>query len=295
MTHVPVLLDEVAGFFSGLKDGVFLDATLGAGGHAARILAEHKGIKLLGIDRDAAILKEAERNLEKQKDRVITVKGNFRDIDAVLSRQGVGKVCGALYDLGVSSFQLDAPERGFSFKYGSRLDMRMDASQELTAEELVNEGDCDGLETVLREYGEERFSKRIASAICGERERRRIETTTELAELVARAVPPAFRHGRIHPATRTFQALRIAVNDELSNLKGSLEKICGFMETGARLCVISFHSLEDRIVKRSFLAASKQEGPLLKLLTKKPVVAGAAELEANPRSRSAKLRAAERI
>ncbi|MEI7905339.1 MAG: 16S rRNA (cytosine(1402)-N(4))-methyltransferase RsmH [Candidatus Firestonebacteria bacterium] len=295
MTHVPVLLNETAGFVLAGNPKIIVDATLGAGGHTRKILESNSEVKVIGIDCDSEILGLAEKNLREFKERVTIVKENYRNIESVLASLGVAGVDGAVFDLGVSSLELDSPERGFSFLHEAPLDMRMDREGRLTAEAIVNELNETELADIIFKYGEERFSRRIARNIAQSRERKRIETTTELAELVRLSVPPNCRHGRIHPATRTFQALRIAVNDELTGLSKALEKMPGLLTPGAKLCVISFHSLEDRIVKKNFVAAAKQEAPVYKLLTKKPLIPGEAETAVNPRSRSSKLRVAERI
>ncbi len=295
MIHVPVLQEEVKSFLTTECPAVFVDATLGAGGHAELLLEACPKMKLIGIDRDGEIMSLTEKRLAKYGERVLTVRDNYRNLDAALGAAGAEKVDGFLFDLGVSSLELDSPERGFSFKYDSPLDMRMDRTQKLTAEDIVNTADETELADAIFKYGEERFSRRIAKNICSARAVKRISTTAELVDIINRSVPPAYRHGRIHPATRTFQALRIVVNDELNGLREALAKAEGSLNQGGKLAVISFHSLEDRIVKRFFVEKAKCETPSLKILTKKPVIAGDAERESNPRSRSAKLRVAEKL
>ena len=295
MTHIPVLLSETVGFVLTGNPKVIVDATLGAGGHTRKILESNSEVKVIGLDCDDEIIAIATKNLLEFKERVTIVKENYRNIDAVLASLGVAGVDGAVFDLGVSSLELDSPERGFSFMHEAPLDMRMDKSARLTAEAIVNELNETELADIIFNYGEERFSRRIARNIAQSRERKKIATTTELAEIVRLSVPPNCRHGRIHPATRTFQALRIAVNDELGGLSKALEKMPALLNPGAKLCVISFHSLEDRIVKKNFVALAKQEVPVYKLLTKKPLIPGDAEVALNPRSRSSKLRVAEKL
>ena len=273
------------------RGGVFVDGTVGLGGHA-RALLEAGASQLVGVDRDPAAVELARERLREFGDRVRVVHGDYRELPSILDREGFGAVDGILLDLGVSSMQLDAPGRGFSFRRDEPLDMRMDTSAGTTAAEAIAEADEKTLADVIYELGEDRHARRIARAIVWARERAPITTTGQLADVVRRAVP---RRGytRIDPATRTFQAVRIWVNRELDGLGDCLTAAAARLAPGGRLVVITFHSLEDRIVKhvlRSLQAAGTHG---LRVLTKRPLVPGAAETERNPRSRSAKLRAAE--
>ncbi len=284
--------------------GRFIDATVGAGGHAAGLLAASAPDgRLLGLDRDPAALAVARERLSTYGERVRLVQADFADLAAIAHTQGFAPVDGVLFDLGVSSLQLADPNRGFSFQAEGPLDMRFDPTQDLTAADLINELPVDDLAELLYQYGEERESRRIARAIA---QARPIRTTRQLAEVVARAI--GGRVGRIHPATRTFQALRIAVNDELARLKAALPQAVAVLRPGGRLAVIAFHSLEDRIVKEFMRRESRgcicEPGlpacvcghkASLRLITRKPITPSAGEVQANPRSRSAKLRVAERV
>lgn len=296
MSHVPVLLAEVVNFLNCKPDCLYLDATLGEAGHTLGILerTQYKA-RIIGLDSDEEILKIAEEKLGAYKDKVTVVNGNFRDLDKMLKENGISKIDGALFDLGVSSFELESKDRGFSFRYDSKLDMRMDRRKGYSAFNLVNELPCEDLERIFRSYGEERFSKSIARNIERERQKKEIMTTFELVEVIKKSVPEVYKHKKIHFATRTFQALRIIVNDELNSLREALEKTADFLNTGARICVISFHSLEDRIVKNYFKEQAKPEIGKFKIITKKPVTPSEDEMKVNSRSRSAKLRVAERI
>jgi len=296
MTHIPVLLNEVIKFLNLKNNGIYVDATLGEGGHTLNILENtDEKVKVIGIDRDKEVLNVAKERLKRFKDRVFIVNDNFKNIDKILKEMKIEKIDGVLFDLGVSSFQLDSKDRGFSFRYNSILDMRMDKRQSLKAEDLVNKLPYKELEEVIRLFGEERFSREIAKNICLERKKKEIKTTFELVEIINKSIPEKFKYKKIHPATKTFQGLRIAVNDELNSLKESLNKVVNFMNPGARLCIISFHSLEDRIVKRFFNEKSKVKNQILKIITKKPIIPSDTEIFSNLRSRSAKLRVAERI
>jgi len=259
-----------------------LDATVGGGGHSRLILQADPSVRLVAVDQDESAIAAARTNLSEFSDRVTFWQGNFSSFDP----QGK-QFDGVLADLGVSSAQFDIPERGFSFRHEAPLDMRMDQSQDLTAADIVNHWDETDLANLIYNYGEERLSRRIARKIL---EQRPFQTTTELAEAISYCVPRKYRYGRIHPATRTFQALRIAVNQELEVLETLLQKAPDWLAPGGRLAIISFHSLEDRMVKHSL-----KENPVLKVITKKPITAADAELESNPRSRSAKLRVAEKL
>lgn len=289
VVHIPVLSKEVLDFLSPKPEGICLDGTLGAGGHAALVLetSAPSGV-LIGLDRDGEILKIARENLKSFENRVRFVRANFADVESVLKSQGTEKVDGMYLDLGVSSLQLDRPERGFSFRGEGPVDMRMDPADGETALEKIRRSDERELTRVLREYGEERLAPKIARALLGSAGRGELETTLDLASIVFNIYPPRQRYGRIHPATRTFQALRIWVNDELGSLGSFLEKAPFLLKEGGRLCIISYHSLEDRMVKHTFRDLSKRG---FDILTKKPVIASEEEVEANPRGRSAKLRA----
>lgn len=280
--HVSVLPQEVLTGLNLQSGGLYLDATVGGGGHSRLILEADPSIRLVAVDQDEAAIATAQANLAEFGDRVSYWRGNFSNFNP-----GGAKFNGILADLGVSSAQLDIPERGFSFRHPAPLDMRMDQHQELTAADLVNHGDETELANLIYTYGEERLSRRIARKIVDQRP---FQTTTELAEAIAQCVPRKYRYGRIHPATRTFQALRIAVNRELEVLETLLQKAPQWLAAGGRLVIISFHSLEDRPVKHGLKGM-----PELRVITKKPIIASAEELGLNPRSRSAKLRVAERL
>lgn len=282
--HEPVLLREVLNFLSPKPGKIIVDATVGTGGHAEAILAQ--GAKVIGIDQDPQSLELARERLRPFGESFLPVRGNFRNLREILFGLGVTKVDGILFDLGLSSFHLSQPERGFSFQHDGPLDMRMDPDNPRSASDLVNGLPEKELARILREYGEERYAERIAREIVKSRP---IRTTGELARIVARCYPPG--NYRIHPATRTFQALRIAVNDELSALREALPQALELLAPGGVLCVIAFHSLEDRIVKR-FLREEARAGRV-KLLVKKPVRPSPEEVARNPRSRSARLRAAQ--
>ena len=273
-----------------------MDCTLGGGGHAEAILeATAPDGLLLGIDRDEEAIRRAGERLKQYGTRVRLLHEGFKNLGAILNRQGVQGVDGILMDLGISTLQLMDSERGFSFQKDGPLDMRMDRGAPLTAAALVNSLSEPQLLQILFEYGEERWARRIARAIVHEREKSPVTRTLQLADLIRRAIPRAGRGQRIHPATRTFQALRIAVNQELDQLSVGLTAAASFLNEGGRLCVISFHSLEDRIVKRTFKTLTQAKPARFRLITKKPIVPGPDEIGINPRSRSAKLRALERI
>ena len=290
--HEPVLESEVVELLEPSRGGLFVDCTVGLGGHARALLAGG-ATRLVGLDRDSSALSLAADTLSPWVDRVELVHADFRQLPSVLASRGISVVDGALADLGVSSMQLDAPGRGFSFRRDEPLDMRMDRTAGPTAAELLAEVEETDLANVIFRYGEERFSRRIARAIVGARPSGGIATTGRLAEIVRRAIP---RKGyqRIDPATRTFQALRIWVNRELEGLDAFLVDASRVLRAGARLAVITFHSLEDRIVKHAFRALAAGE-EAIRVLTRKPVVPGDAEVARNPRARSAKLRAIERL
>jgi len=295
--HRPVMLDEVISFIKPGKGDIIVDATIGAGGHSCEILKriQPDGL-LIGIDKDAEILKIAGKFLSKINDCYKLYQADFVNLDCVLEKLKISKVNGILLDLGVSSFQLDSLDRGFSFSKEGPLDMRMDRTQGITAEDLLKRLSEREMADVFWKYGEERRSRRVARAIMQERKRgTAIKTTTQLAKIAEKAlyVPGKYSKKRkIHPATRIFQALRIVVNDELKSLEQFLNDVCGFLVGDSRIVVVSFHSLEDRLVKRAFREG--QNTSRLKILTKKPLIPLDSEIRENIRSRSAKLRAAER-
>jgi len=290
--HEPVMTAETIALLAPSRGGLFVDCTVGLGGHA-RALLEAGASRVLGLDRDPEALKIARVRLEEFGDRVELVHADYRQLGRVLDDRGVAGVAGTLADLGVSSMQLDAEGRGFSFRRDEPLDMRMDQSQGPTAAELLDQTGEEELANLIFEYGEERYSRRIARSIVEARRRASITSTGQLAQIVRRAVP---RRGyqRIDPATRTFQAIRIWVNRELDHLEVFISETCTRLLAGARFAVITFHSLEDRIVKHAFRALA-QGRMALQILTKRPIVPGDTELDRNPRSRSAKLRAVERL
>jgi 16S rRNA (cytosine1402-N4)-methyltransferase len=291
-SHEPVMVTETLSLLDPSRGGLFVDCTVGLGGHA-RALLEAGASRVLGLDRDTAALQLAAASLAEFGDRVELVHADYRSLGDVLDARGVPGAAGALADLGVSSMQFDAPGRGFSFRRDEPLDMRMDQTQGPTAADLLADVDETALANVIFELGEERFSRRIAREIVSARRSARVTTTGQLTQIVRRAVP---RKGyqRIDPATRTFQALRIWVNRELEGLDRFLEEATARLLAGARLAVITFHSLEDRIVKHTFRALAAG-GAALRVLTKRPLVPGDAEVARNPRARSAKLRAIERL
>jgi 16S rRNA (cytosine1402-N4)-methyltransferase len=291
-THEPVLLAETVALLEPSRGGLFVDCTVGLGGHA-RALLNGGASRLIGLDRDQTALRIAGDALAPWRDRVELVHSDYRDLRAVLDARSIGQIDGALADLGVSSLQLDAAGRGFSFRRDEPLDMRMDQTQGPTAADLLADVGEEDLANVIYQYGEERFSRRIARRIVDARGTVRITSTGQLAGIIRGAVP---RKGyqRIDPATRTFQALRIWVNRELDGLDGFLVDASRVLRGGARLAVITFHSLEDRIVKHVFRALAAGQDAL-RVLTRKPVVPGEDELARNPRARSAKLRAIERL
>lgn len=306
--HIPVLAQEVAEYLVTGTEGVYLDCTVGAGGHAAKILeATSPHGRLIGIDVDPQAIALAKENLSSYGDRVSLIHGNFAELDQILNQQGVSKVDGALFDLGVSSLQFDTPGRGFSFRYCGPLDMRMDQTSGQPIFDDLNRKDAAELTEIIRNFGEERWAKRIANRIVAARRETPITTTIQLVEIIQRAVPKR-ASGNIHPATRTFQAFRIYKNRELENLKNGLERVVPVLKCSSRICIVSFHSLEDRIAKHTFRAMERGcicppkfpvcvcgREPTLKVLTKRPVTPQVEEIRANPRSRSAKLRVAEKL
>jgi 16S rRNA (cytosine1402-N4)-methyltransferase len=280
-SHIPVLSQEVITGLNIQPGGNYLDLTVGGGGHSRLILETAEDVKVTCVDQDEDALKAAKENLSEFGDRVKFIHSNFANYQFIEN-----SFDGILADLGVSSYHLDHPERGFSFRNTANLDMRMNQQQSLTAGDIINEWDEKELADIFFKYGEERLSRRIARRII---EKRPFDTTTELANAIAYSVPPKYRHGRIHPATRVFQALRIAVNDELKVLETLIEKAPNALIPGGRIAIISFHSLEDRPVKHGL-----RNSDSLRVLTKKPIIATEEEIKQNPRSRSAKLRIAEK-
>jgi 16S rRNA (cytosine1402-N4)-methyltransferase len=291
--HEPVMTREVLAYLAPERGGLFVDCTLGLGGHA-KAMFEAGATRVVGLDRDPAALALAAQTLEPWSDRTELVHSDYRAIDSVLDGRGIARADGVLADLGMSSFQLETPGRGFSFQREDALDMRMDTTAGATAADLLRDAEESEIADAIYRYGEERFSRRIARAIVLMREQAPIQTTTQLATIVRRSIP---RRGfsRIDPATRTFQALRIWVNRELEGLDEFLAAVAKRLQTGARMVVITFHSLEDRIVKHTMRALAQREGASVRVLTKKPVVPQPDEIERNPRARSAKLRAMERV
>lgn len=306
--HKPVLLDECLTALNIRPDGIYLDGTLGRAGHSLEIVRRLTTGRLIAVDRDETAIAAARERLADHMDRVTLVHRNFDQLEEILEELGLNGVDGMLFDLGVSSPQLDDAERGFSYMHDAPLDMRMDRTAALTAREVVNAWPYEELRRILFEYGEERYAPAIASAICRRREERPIETTLELSELIRQAMPAKALREKQHPAKRSFQAIRIAVNGELDALPPMLRAAADGLRPGGRLAVISFHSLEDRIIKKTmqelatgcicppeFPVCVCGRKPKMKLITRKPVTAGPAELTYNPRARSAKLRVAEKL
>lgn len=306
--HISVLLDECIENLNIKPDGIYVDGTLGMGGHSEQILKRLTTGRLIGIDRDESAIRRAGQRLQEYSDRLTLVHSNFSDVAGVLDDLGIDGVDGMLFDLGVSSPQLDESERGFSYMNDAPLDMRMDNTSALTAWNVVNEWPEEELVRILRDYGEERFARRIASRIVQRRSEKPIETTLELVDIIKSSMPAAALREKQHPAKRSFQAIRIAVNDELGAVEEMMRTAPDKLNKGGRLCVISFHSLEDRIVKTSIAARENgctcpREAPIcvcgfvqtLKSVQRKPIIPGEEELKENPRSRSAKLRVAEKV
>ena len=306
--HVSVLLEECIQGLAIKPDGIYVDGTLGGAGHSSRIAAKLTTGRLIGIDRDNVALEAAAERLRSFEDRVTLVHANFCDMDQALQELGIDKVDGILLDLGVSSPQLDDGQRGFSYMTDAPLDMRMNGEDTRDARQIVNTWSYEELKRILYDYGEERFAPRIAAAICRRREQAPIETTLELVDVIKSAMPASALREKQHPAKRSFQAIRIAVNDELGAVETVMKKAVPLLNPGGRLAVITFHSLEDRIVKNAMAEAAKGctcppsfpvcvcgKKPQVRIVTRKPIVSGEEELERNPRARSAKLRICEKI
>ena len=306
--HVSVLLEECIDALAIKPDGIYVDGTLGGAGHSSRIAAKLTTGRLIGIDRDNVALEAAAERLRPFEDRVTLVHANFCDMDQALQGLGIDKVDGILLDLGVSSPQLDDGQRGFSYMTDAPLDMRMNGEDARDARQIVNTWSYEELKRILYDYGEERFAPRIAAAICRRREQAPIETTLELVDVIKSAMPASALREKQHPAKRSFQAIRIAVNDELGAVETVMKKAVPLLNPGGRLAVITFHSLEDRIVKNAMAEAAKGctcppsfpvcvcgKKPQVRIVTRKPIVSGEEELERNPRARSAKLRICEKL
>ena len=307
--HKSVLLQECIDALNIRPDGIYLDGTLGGAGHSSQIARRlTEGGRLIGVDRDRTALAAAKERLAPYADRVTLVHSNFAEIDAILDSLGIPAVDGMLFDLGVSSPQLDDASRGFSYMADAPLDMRMDKDDALTAGEVVNTWPQGELRRILYDYGEERYAPQIAAAICRAREKAPVETTLELVDIIRGAMPPQALREKQHPAKWSFQAIRIAVNDELGSVSKMMKAAIRRLNPNGRLAVITFHSLEDRIVKSEMQQAARGctcppefpvcvcgKKPQIRLVTRKPIVSSAAELEENPRARSAKLRVAEKI
>lgn len=289
--HIPVLENKVLKYLAVESNQNFVDCTTGAGGHASAILAKNEPEgEVLGIDRDPEVIEKLkDKNLS---DRLKLIQGNFADLDRLVEKVGFNHVHGVLFDFGVCSYHFEKSGRGFTFRKEEPLDMRFNPEQKVTAQDLLNKKSKEELEEILSEYGEERYADSIASQIVESRENESITTTTQLVEVIREAVPDKYENQRKHFATRTFQALRVAVNEELKNIKKGLKKALRVVEPGGRIVAISFHSLEDRIVKNFFKKQEEQEK--LEILTKKPITPSSEEVKNNPRSRSAKLRSAKK-
>lgn len=306
--HISVLLNECIENLNIKPDGVYVDGTLGLGGHSYQIASRLTGGRLICIDRDETAIERAGKRLELFKDRITFVHGNFSEAADIIERLGIEGVDGMLFDLGVSSPQLDEIERGFSYMGDAPLDMRMDASESMTAYHVVNTYDENQLNRIFWDYGEEKYARRVTAAILKRRAEKPIETTLELVDIIKGAMPAAALREKQHPAKRVFQAIRIAVNDELGSIAAMMDTAPDKLKVGGRLCVISFHSLEDRLIKTGIAARENgctcpREAPIctcgfvrtLRSISRKPILPGEEELERNPRSRSAKLRVAERV
>lgn len=306
--HISVLYKESIDALKVKDGGVYVDGTLGGGGHTYGILSSSGGCKVIGIDQDTEAIAAAKERLDKFQNRFTPVNSNFSNIKGILSELGIDKIDGALLDIGVSSYQLDNPERGFSYMHNAPLDMRMNTQAEKSAYDVINSYSCEELTRIFYEYGEEKWSKRIAEFICKKREEKPLETTFELVDVIKAAVPQKARLDGGHPAKRVFQAVRIEVNDELGVLKTAVQDFTDCLKKGGRLAIITFHSLEDRIVKQSFAEMARGctcpkefpvcvcgKTPQIKTITRKPILPSNEETAENPRSKSAKLRVAEKL
>lgn len=306
--HIPVMLGECIDGLDIKPDGVYLDCTLGGGGHSEKIVSKLKGGKLIAVDKDIEAIKSSQARLSEYKDKIIYIHDDFKNVISHLDGMGVEKLDGVLIDLGVSSYQLDNAERGFSYNADAPLDMRMDQGQYLSAKQVVNEYSQEKLAEIIWQYGEDKLSRAIAKDIVEYRNKKEIETTGELAKIVEQAYPAKLRWKFGNPCKRTFQAIRIEVNGELKDLGEVVEDLSMRLKTGGRICIITFHSLEDRIVKRAFVQLNKEcvcppHQPIctcgkrkeIEIVTKKPLVASDRELEENSRSSCAKLRIATRV
>jgi len=292
--HLPVLKKEVIDYLDPKPGEIFIDCTVGEGGHACAILEKigPEG-KLLGIDRDPEILENLKKRISDK--RMVLARGNFADLKEIAEDAGFENISGILLDLGFCTWHIEESKKGFSFLKDEVLDMRYCPGEGITAKDILNSWEAGEIERILKLYGEERFARIISERITEARKRKEIKSTFELARIIEGAVPSWYRKGKINCATKTFQALRICVNEELENLEKALPQAISLLEKGGRMAVISFHSLEDRIVKRFFIAQARKEAPLIRILTKKPVAAQKEEARENPRARSAKLRAAVKI
>ena len=306
--HYSVLLRECIEGLDIDPDGIYVDGTAGGGGHSFAIASRLEGGRLIAIDQDEAAIAAAGARLAPLGERATVVRNNFCEIARVCQDLGIDEIGGLLLDLGVSSYQLDTPERGFSYSSDARLDMRMDKRRSLSAYEVVNEYPEEKMKKILYEYGEERYSAAIAAAIVKRREKAPIESTAELSDIIKYAIPPAAREGGHHPAKRSFQAIRIEVNSELDVIEPAIRDAVSMLRRGGRIAIITFHSLEDRIVKQTFADLARGctcprdlpvcvcgKKPVIKQVNKKPILPSAVELEENPRSRSAKLRVAVKL
>lgn len=307
-SHRSVLLAECIEALAIRPDGIYVDGTAGGGGHSVAIASHLESGRLIAIDQDEAAIEAAGKRLAPFGERAVVVRSNFSELERVVHEQGYEQIDGLLLDLGVSSYQLDTAERGFSYSADAPLDMRMDKRKALTAYEVVNTYSEAALKKILYDYGEERFAPSIAASIVRERARKPIETTSELSELIKRSIPPFAREGGHHPAKRSFQAIRIEVNGELAIIEPTIRTAVSLLRPGGRLAIITFHSLEDRPVKQTMADLARGctcpkefpvcvcgRKPVVRVITRKPILPSAKELEENPRSRSAKLRVAEKL
>ncbi len=307
-SHRSVLLNECIEGLNIKPEGIYVDGTAGGGGHSFEIASKLTSGKLIAIDQDEAAIRAAGERLAPLGERATVVRSNFCEIASVCGQMGIESIDGLLLDLGVSSYQLDTPERGFSYNADAPLDMRMDKRKGLSAYNVVNEYSEERIKKILYEYGEERFAPLIAAAIVREREKKAIESTAELSHIIKYAIPSAAREGGHHPAKRSFQAIRIEVNSELDVIEPAIRDAVSLLRKGSRIAIITFHSLEDRIVKQTFADLAKGctcprelpicvcgKKPILKAVNKKPILPSAEELKENPRSRSAKLRVAQKL